>query len=135
MIILCWCLIFNGKLVGNDELCDVVGYWCGQGVQLEVWVIWEDGDVECYVVEVIDYGVDVIVVVGGDGMFSVVVEMLVYCEELVEVLFLLVLILMGIVNDFVIVVGIFIELKEVFVLIGQVILYVIDFLCVDVDGM
>lgn len=100
-------MILNGKFIGNVELCEVVYVLCECGVMLEVWVIWEEGDVECYVVEVIVYGVEIIIVVGGDGMFSEVVEMLVYWDEDVDVLLLLGLVLLGIVNDFVIVVEIF----------------------------
>lgn len=113
-------LIFNGKSVDNQLLCEVIILFCDEGIQIYVWVIWEKGDVQCYVDEVCRLGVEMVIVGGGDGIINEV--LIVFIQICDGVVFVLGFLLFGIVNDFVISVGIFEVLDKVLklVIVGNV---------------
>lgn len=72
------CLILNGKFVGCVDVRSVVEVVRVMGYMVFVWVIYEGGDMICFVWEVLcDYMddlIDVLVSVGGDGMIYEVVD-------------------------------------------------------------
>ena len=95
-----WRLILNGKSAGGQELRAAVAALRSTGLQLDVRVTWEAGDVERQVAEAIVDGVDTLVAAGGDGTLNGVAWALARREEPADVLPALGLIPMGTANDF-----------------------------------
>ena len=95
-----WRLILNGKSAGDEAAREAVGSLRKQGVQLDVRVTWEAGDVERYVAEAIADGIDTIVAGGGDGTLSEVATTLAHRDESADALPTLGLLPLGTANDF-----------------------------------
>lgn len=106
-------LIFNGKGVNELQLCEVVNLLCDEGIDIYVCVIWEKGDVVWFIDEVLQLNVEMVIVGGGDGIINEVVIVLVECGGKM----VLGILLLGMVNDFVISVGILQDLVSVFKLV------------------
>src|SRR5688500_1609603 len=95
-----WTLILNGKAARDESLRAAVAAMRERGVQLEVRVTWEAGDVERYVIEALDSGVDTLVAAGGDGTLSGVATTLAHRNEPAVALPSLGLVPLGTANDF-----------------------------------
>lgn len=95
-----WRLILNGNSVGGDDLRTAVAALRGPGLQLDVRVTREAGDVERQVAEAISDGVDTLIAAGGDGTLNGVACALARRDAPAELLPALGLVPMGTANDF-----------------------------------
>lgn len=129
-----WWLVLNGKAAGNDALRDAIGIMRRRGVDLQVRVTWEAGDVGRYVAEALRAGVDTLVAAGGDGTLSALATTLAQRDEPAAALPSLGLVPLGTANDFAVAADIPMDPLDALELVRVRAALPVDLLRIEVDG-